>query len=229
MKHFPRAIALVYLAAFASFYPQIPGLVGENGIEPYGSFFRLIRENYGARAYYLLPSLAWLHPTTGFLQLLAGLGIVLSILAAAAFGNRYVFAALWILWLSLVSAGGDFMSFQWDVLLLEAGFLTIFWVPTPPRVVVWLVRWLLFRLMLMSGAVKLLSRDDTWRNWTALNFHYQTQPLPNAIAWYMHQAPLWFGPYRLHSCGWWNSPCRSRFSRRVACGMLVVYSSLSFK
>ncbi len=189
---FPRAIGLVYLAAFASLYPQIPGLIGNNGIAPFGIFFRAVHERYGLRAYYLLPSLAWLHPTGKFLSVLVALGVLLS-LTAVAKASSYLFAGLWVLWLSVVSAGGDFLSFQWDVLLLEAGFLTIFYaLPTPPRAIVWLVRWLLFRLMFLSGSVKLLSKDETWRNWTALDYHYQTQPIPNAIAWYMHHAPHWF-------------------------------------
>src|SRR5450755_2923931 len=171
-------MAAVYAMAFASFYSQIPGLVGEHGIEPYGAFFKAVHDRFGARGYYLLPSLAWLHPTTGFLQLLTALGIVIAIYAAFEPG-RVAFAALFVLWLSIVNAGGVFTSFQWDVLLLEAGFLAIFYSPL-------LVRWLLFRLMFLSGAVKLISQDPTWRNWTALDVHYQTQPIPNAIAWYMH-------------------------------------------
>jgi hypothetical protein len=82
------------------------------------------------------------------------------------------------------------MSFQWDILLLEVGFLAIFLGSS--RTVVWLFRWLLFRFVLLSGAVKLLSGDLTWRHWTALNFHYETQPLPTVWGWYMHQLPEWF-------------------------------------
>jgi hypothetical protein len=186
---FHRGMAAVYAMAFASFYSQIPGLVGEHGLAPYGAFFAVVHDRYGARGYYLLPSLAWLHPTTGFLQLICALGIVVAIFAAFietdGLTNRISFAALWVLWLSVVNTGSDFMSFQWDVLLLEAGFLAIVYSPL-------LVRWLLFRLMFLSGAVKLASQDPTWRNWTALDVHYQTQPIPNAIAWYMHNAPHWF-------------------------------------
>src|ERR1022692_665898 len=140
-KVFHRGMAAVYAMAFASIYSQIPGLVGEHGIEPYRAFFKAVHERYGARGYYLLPSLAWLHPTTRFLQLLTALGIVIAIFAAfsAAEGvtSHITFAALWVLWLSVVNAGGEFLSFQWDVLLLEAGFLAIFYSPL-------LVRWLLF-------------------------------------------------------------------------------------
>jgi uncharacterized membrane protein YhaH (DUF805 family) len=82
------------------------------------------------------------------------------------------------------------MGYQWDFLLLEAGFLAIFLTPAFPRV--WLFQWLLFRLMFESGAVKLLSHDLTWKSLTALNYHYWTQPLPTPIAWYLAQSPEWF-------------------------------------
>ena len=87
-----------------------------------------------------------------------------------------------MLWLSLCSVGQEFLSFQWDVLLVEAGFLAIFADTSAVRV--WLFRWLLFRLMFFSGVVKLASHDTAWRNLTALHFHYETQPLPTPLAWY---------------------------------------------
>jgi hypothetical protein len=95
-----------------------------------------------------------------------------------------------VLWLSLCSAGQDFLSYQWDVLLLEAGFLAVFVDDSPVRV--WLVRWLVFRLMFFSGAGKLLSGDPAWRNLTALDYHYETQPLPTPLAWYAYQLPTAF-------------------------------------
>ena len=108
-----------------------------------------------------------------------------------------------MLYLSLETIGQEFLSFQWDILLLEAGFLAIFLAPLqlrpglarehpPPRAIVWLFRWLLFRLMFSSGAVKLLSGDATWRNLTALSYHYWTQPLPTWIGWYANLLPEWF-------------------------------------
>ena len=129
-------------------------------------------------------------------------------------------ALLWLLYLSLVTVGRDFLGFQWDNLLLEAGLLAIFFAPlqlvarasrpcvslasvkpnqkkltgeTPvPLPILWLLRLLLFKLMFSSGCVKLLSGDPNWRNLTALTFHYQTQPLPTFIGWYANQLPLWF-------------------------------------
>jgi hypothetical protein len=97
---------------------------------------------------------------------------------------------LYVLYLSLCTAGQDFLSFQWDSLLLETGFLAIFLGSS--KIVVFLFRWLLFRLIFLSGVVKLSSHDPVWRDWSALAFHYMTQPLPTPLAWYMYQLPLWF-------------------------------------
>jgi lipase maturation factor 1 len=110
---------------------------------------------------------------------------------------------LWLFYMSLTVVGQDFLGFQWDNLLLEAGFLLIFLVPHPFRihfkpfvrpsiVVIWLLRWLLFRLMFESGMVKILSGDTNWSHLTALTYHYWTQPLPNIFSWYANQLPLWF-------------------------------------
>jgi uncharacterized membrane protein YphA (DoxX/SURF4 family) len=112
-------------------------------------------------------------------------------------------ALLWLVYLSLATVCRDFLGFQWDNLLLEVGFLAIFFAPlqmlpkfsreTPPsRIVLWLLRILLFKLIFSSGCVKLLSGDPNWRNLTALTFHYQTQPMPTWIGWYAQQLPLWF-------------------------------------
>ena len=110
-------------------------------------------------------------------------------------------ALLWLLYLSLATVSQDFLSFQWDNLLLEAGFLAIFFAPVQlmergsvpvSRIMLWLLRLLLFKLIFSSGCVKLLSGDPNWRNLTALTFHYQTQPLPTWIGWYASQLPLWF-------------------------------------
>ncbi|MCH8966978.1 MAG: lipase maturation factor family protein [Planctomycetes bacterium] len=112
----------------------------------------------------------------------------------------------WVFYLSLYKVGQTFLSFQWDLLLLETGLLAIFFAPwkllprlstepPPPRVVLWLIRWLVFRLMFCSGVVKLLDENPanpTWYQLTALTYHYETQCIPNAIAWYAHQLPLWF-------------------------------------
>jgi hypothetical protein len=109
---------------------------------------------------------------------------------------------LWLFYLSLVTISSPFLSFQWDNLLLEAGFLAILLAPWqlrpkrdtegPPRLALWALWLLLFKLIFSSGLVKILSGDPTWRTLTALDFHYETQPLPTPLAWYAHQLPQWF-------------------------------------
>src|ERR1019366_9272990 len=122
-------------------------------------------------------------------------GVLLSaLLLLTGFGRgkfeRLILALLFVLYLSFASAGQEFLSFQWDSLLLEAGFLAIFLGSN--RIVPWLFRWLVFRLYFLSGAVKLLSGDPNWRNLSAVGFHWHTQPLPTVLAWYADKLPVGF-------------------------------------
>ncbi len=200
---FLRGLGIIYLIAFASFAVQVPGLIGRDGILPAAQFLDYVRANTGTERYWLLPTLAWLNASDGFLLFLAWGGAFLALLLILDLLTAPVLALLWLFYLSLVSAGQGFMGFQWDALLLEAGFLAIFFAPwafwrgpseqsPPSRVVLFLQWWLLFRLMFLSGVVKLASGDPTWRNLTAMSFHYQTQPLPPPVAWYIHKLPLGF-------------------------------------
>ena len=107
--------------------------------------------------------------------------------------NRWTRAALiglFVLYLSYFYAGQDFTGFQWDLLLLEAGFLAIF-LSSGSRIVIWLYRWFVFRYLFLAGAAKLLSGDPTWRDFTALKYHFWTQPLPTPLAWYAAELPDW--------------------------------------
>ncbi|MGH8552913.1 MAG: lipase maturation factor family protein, partial [Methylococcales bacterium] len=104
--------------------------------------------------------------------------------------TRLALILCYVLYLSILYAGQDFTSFQWDLFLLEAGFLAIF-LCGGSFIVVFLYRWLLFRFMFFGGLVKIASGDPNWRNLTALAYHYETQPLPSPIAWYAHQLPVW--------------------------------------
>ncbi len=187
---FLRLLGLVYFFAFASLAPQVRGLLGVGGITPAGRFLDAVKEALGAEAYWRVPSLFWMNSTdealTGVCWVGAALGLAL-LCGASWSGLR---ATLYVLYLSICVVGQDFLSFQWDALLLEVGFLAIFL--GRKRLVVWMFRWLLFRLMFMSGYVKLLSHDPAWRNLTALDYHYYTQPLPMPLAWYFQQAPEWF-------------------------------------
>ena len=135
-----------------------------------------------------MPTVLRLNSSDVALNLVAVAGAALSLVLLAGFIQKTALVLLYILYLSIVSAGQVFMSYQWDALLLEAGFLAIF-LSFPGPLVVWLFRFLLFKFMFLSGAVKLLSGDPTWRSLTALDFHYETQPLPTWIGWYAHQLP----------------------------------------
>jgi predicted DCC family thiol-disulfide oxidoreductase YuxK len=187
---FLRLLALVYFTAFASFGAQTTGLIGARGILPAGRYFAAVSASYGVRGYWMTPSIFWIAHGDAFLKAACLAGVAISLVLLFGYLERAALVALYVLYLSLCTAGQDFMSFQWDMLLLEAGFLAIFLGSS--KVVVLLFRWLLFRLTFLSGAVKLLSHDPAWRSFSAMNFHYITQPLPTPLAWYMHQLPAWF-------------------------------------
>ncbi|MDQ6664489.1 MAG: lipase maturation factor family protein [Acidobacteriota bacterium] len=187
---FRKILGLIYLTAFVSLGLQITGLIGSQGILPAADFLKAVREQHGTSAYWDVPTVFWWASGDAALRIVCAAGAACSILLTLEIFPCGMLALAFVLYLSLVSAGQVFMGYQWDFLLLEAGFLAIFLKPTLVRV--WLFQWLLFRLIFESGAVKLLSGDLTWHNLTAMAFHYQTQPLPTPLAWYMHQAPLWF-------------------------------------
>jgi lipase maturation factor 1 len=187
---FLKALGAIYVIAFLSFGLQVTGLIGQHGILPLATFLRRVREVTGGPAWHLVPTIFWLDSTDGFLKLVCFLGIVAAGFVIAGKGWRVALVFCYLLYLSLVHAGQDFMSYQWDMLLLETGFLAIFlgWHPFVSS----MFRWLLFRLMFLSGIAKLTSGDPTWRNLSALRYHYETQPLPTPLAWYAHQLPLGF-------------------------------------
>ena len=190
---FARAIGLIYMVAFVSFGRQVRGLIGSDGIQPVTEFFSEVIRQYGSSGFWKVPTVFWwVHSEFGLESIVWGGAVIAGVAAvgrAHTSGQRAAFVVLFLYYLSVVNAGQVFMGYQWDFLLLEAGFLAIFLKPSWTRT--WLFRWLLIRLMFESGAVKLLSHDPTWQSLTALTVHFQTQPLPTPLAWYMHQAPLW--------------------------------------
>ncbi|XP_068257771.1 lipase maturation factor 2 [Nyctibius grandis] len=207
---FLAGLAAAYLAAFASLYVQIPGLYGRDGILPARRVLRLSGKGLWERLWDL-PTLLWLSPSLGLdtelgMELLCLLGVLASFgaLLLEPLRDSLLFALLWVLYLSLYQVGQVFLYFQWDSLLLEAGFLAVLVAPLRPLawrspawrahdgVTFWLVRWLLFRLMFASGVVKLTSRCPTWWGLTALTYHYETQCIPTPGAWFAHQLPGWF-------------------------------------
>jgi predicted DCC family thiol-disulfide oxidoreductase YuxK len=194
-------IGLCYLAAFWSFGAQVRGLIGSDGLAPAASYLEAVAKQLGPARYWELPTLAWASASDGALVgycaagALASLGLILDVAAGPCA------LACWALYLSLSVVGADFMGFQWDVLLLEAGLIAVFlapWALRPKRRTeasrgaLWLMRLLLFKLILQSGMVKLLSGDSSWRNLTALEYHYWSQPLPTPLAWWADRLPAGF-------------------------------------
>jgi len=195
-----RSLGLVYLVAFLSLWVQIDGLAGRNGILPAEPFLAAVSRQVGTAGYWLAPTLCWISSGDGFLHFLCGGGAAVSLLLMIGIAPAPCLIVLWAFYLSLTTVCRTFLSFQWDALLLEAGFLAVFLAPwrarcrlpcpsEPPRSAWWLMRWLVFRLHFSSGVVKLASGDATWRGLTALEYHYQTQPLPAWTSWYVHQLP----------------------------------------
>jgi hypothetical protein len=190
VRTFLRLLGAVYFVAFVSFGIQAQALIGSRGILPFGDYLKAAKDGLHSAAYWEIPTLLWLLPSDSAMKALWLTGCLWALIAVFGHWQRLAMAICLVLWLSLCSVGQDFYSFQWDILLCEAGFLAVF--ASPVRVRIWLFRWLLFRLMLFSGLVKLLSADPTWRNFTSLTYHYYTQPLPTPLAWYMQQLPEWF-------------------------------------
>ena len=208
---FVRALGAIYFIAFLSLWFQVDGLIGEHGISPVGQYLQGVREQFGNDAFLALPTLCWFDSSTAFLHWLCGAGAVISVLLMAGLAPILSLCLLFVLYLSLTVAGQTFLSFQWDILLLETGFLALFVAPMTwrmrrdderpvSRLGFFLLKLLLFKLMLMSGVVKLTSGDDSWWNLTALDFHYWTQPLPTVLGWWADQHSEWFKKFSVAFC-----------------------------
>jgi len=201
MRLFTKGLALIYLLAVISYWVQFPGLVGNQGILPASRFFDAIGQN--PEAIRLAPSLCWwLGAENTSLHLLCGAGGLLSLFVLCGLMEAPALLGLTVIYLSLCTAGQVFYLFQWDSLLLETGFLAALgaswkiWTGwragKPSRIAQFLGLWLLFRLMFASGMTKWLGGSKEWHDFTALKYHYFTQPLPTPLAWYAYQLPDWF-------------------------------------
>ena len=187
---FLRLLGVIYLIAFASLGLQVEGLAGSQGILPFSEQLAGIADRTGFERYFQRPTLFWLNASDSALTGATIAGCIAAILIMLQRWSRPALIAAFILYLSLYQACQPFLNFQWDGLLLETGFLAIFLTPQS-RVVILLFRWLLFKLRFMSGLAKLASGDTAWSGFTALNTYFETQPLPNPLAWYVHQLPEW--------------------------------------
>lgn len=204
-RGFLRALGLVYLIAFISAWVQIDGLMGERGLTPAGEMLSTFREAWGGPPGSVMlsqPTLCWMNSSDAMLHALCAAGTAAA--ALLTFGLLPVPALLvcFVCYLSLIIPGEIFFSYQWDILLLESGFVALFVAPLQwrmargrdapvSRIGLFLVKALLFKLMFMSGVVKFTSGDDAWWHLTALDYHYWTQPLPTVFAWFADKSPDW--------------------------------------
>lgn len=186
-----RGIAAIYLIAFVAAARQFRALIGERGMLPVPRY--LARTPFRAA-----PSIFQLHYSDRFFALACWAGALLSaaLLAggsdlAPLWAGMLVWLLIWVLYLSIVNVGQTWYSFGWESLLLEAGFLVMFLGNddiAPPVLVLWLARWLVFRVEFGAGLIKIRG-DSCWRTLTCLYYHHETQPIPGPLSWYFHHLP----------------------------------------
>jgi len=191
-----KLLGIVYLIAFVSAAVQITALIGSSGILPIQALQDSINPALGLKKFILFPTLTWISAGNGFLYFLTIGGALTSLALIFSKFARTSLIILWVFYLSITTSGSVFFSFQWDILLLEAGFLAIFLAPgivgalAGKRVIRFLHKWLLFRLVFLSGYLKILGGDTSWRDLTALTYHFETQPLPTSLAWTFHNMTI---------------------------------------
>lgn len=197
-----RLLGFVYAVAFLVAAKQILPLIGSHGLLPVDLFLEQVGKSLGSPAagFVRLPSLFWFAHSDTILKLSAWFGFALACLVVAGYANAIVMAVLWALYMSFVHVGQDWYGYGWEIQLLETGFLAIFLCPlldgrpfpkhAPPAVVLWLFRWLIFRIMVGAALIKLRG-DSCWRNLTALYYHFETQPLPGPLSRWFDFLPHW--------------------------------------
>ncbi len=200
---FLRALALIYFSAFLSLIFQINGLIGPQGVIPAEKYLHAVADALGPLRFWYAPTLFWASSGTPTLMAVTWIGLIASIVALVNVWPRLSFFICFVCFLSFVTATEVFSMYQSDGMLLEAGFITLFYAPggilpgwgadqPPPRLSLFLLQWEWFRIYFESGMVKLLSGDQEWRNFTAMDEYYQNGPLPTWIGWYVEHLPHWF-------------------------------------
>ena len=196
---FLRGLGLIYFSAFYSLVFQIKGLIGPNGILPADEYLRNLTK-LGAERFWFAPTLLWFASGSHMLTAICWIGMIAAVLLVLNLWPRATLVVCFVCFLSFVSAAQDFSGYQSDGMLLEAGFISLFFVPPglrpglgrdhpPSRASLFLLQWEWFRIYFESGMVKLASGDPEWRNFTAMDEYYQNGPLPTWIGWYVQQLP----------------------------------------
>jgi hypothetical protein len=193
-----RLLGIVYFVAFSTIVTQGLPLLGDHGLLPASHYLEALKD--GGAGFLDHPGLFWFGYSDGFFEVLAWLGLLVSLAVALGLANGLALLVLWVLYISFVQIGQTWYSFGWESQLLETGFLAIFLVPfldprpfpnrAPPAAVIWLFRWLIFRIMLGAGLIK-VRHDPCWRNLTCLDYHFETQPIPGPLSRAFHNAPGW--------------------------------------
>ncbi len=188
----PRLLGFIYFFAIGAFIFQIKSLLGKEGILPVSEYLSYFSKYSPKARYYYIPSLFWLSSSDCALLGVVFLGTSISIFLMLGIYPALCLIILFILYLSIVSVGQDFLSFGWESFLLEITFYTFLISLTPiPNTLCWInINFLLFRFHVQAGTIKFQSRDPCWRDMTGASFHYESQPLPTAWAWYVHKLPL---------------------------------------
>ncbi len=195
-----RLLGLVYAVAFLVAIHQIIPLIGEHGLLPVGIFLKNATDVFGSRTagFFRIPSIFWFGHSDSDLLTAAWTGFLLSCVVVSGFANAPLLAVLWFLYMSFVHVGQDWYGYGWEIQLLETGFLAIFLCPLldmrpfpkrpPPFPLIILFRWLVFRIMLGAGLIKIRG-DEVWRNGTALYYHFETQPITGPLSRWFHFLP----------------------------------------
>jgi hypothetical protein len=200
-----RLLASVYLVAFVSLNHQLSPLIGSGGLLPASRLLEIQRARLGPEAYWRLPTLFWFSASDDTLRAACWAGIALSVAALLGATNAAIQMALWAIYASFVHVGQIFYAYGWETQLLETGFAAAILCPLrslrpfpptgTPKIVVWLFRWIIFRVMLGSALIKIRG-DPCWRDFTCLDVHFETQPNPNPLSWWLHHSP-----HALHVAG----------------------------
>ncbi|MGC1798336.1 MAG: lipase maturation factor family protein [Candidatus Acidiferrales bacterium] len=200
---FLRALGLIYFSAFYSLLFQIKGLIGPQGILPAQDYLQAVGASLHAQRFWFAPTLLWFGASDRALMLITWAGIIASVLVIVNLWPRASLLICFLCFLSFVAAAQDFSGYQSDGMLLEAGFIALFFAPPgflpglgssnpPSRASLFLLQWEWFRIYFESGVAKLASGDPAWRHFTAMDDYYQNGPLPTWIGWYVQQLPHWF-------------------------------------